>query len=282
MALLTIASLTLREVVRRRLLAAVAGLTLLLVGFTAWGLWKIADAAQAQNRPDVPAVGTYALVVLLLAYLFGVMLSVGAAFLAAPAIAGDVESGIALALLPRPIRRADFVLGKWLGLAALLVAYAAVAGTLELGVVRAVTGYVPPHPVDALAFLAAEGLASLSLATLLSTRLAPITSGIVAVVCFGIAWIAGIAQSIGFVLHNQSLIHATTALGLVLPTDGLWRAAAFNLDPTALAVAAMTDVARQSPFIVGAPPPPAFLWWTLGWLVAVLAAAVVSFARRDV
>jgi hypothetical protein len=43
----------------------------------------------------------------------------------------------------------------------------------------------------------------------------------------------------------------------------------------------MTDVTRESPFLVSAPPPAAYIWWTLGWLAAVLAAAVVSFNRRD-
>jgi hypothetical protein len=76
-------------------------------------------------------------------------------------------------------------------------------------------------------------------------------------------------------------VSATTAISLILPTDGLWRAAAFNLEPAVMAVAAMTNVDRQSPFLVGAPPPPAYLIWSAGWVVAVLAAAVVSFNRRD-
>jgi ABC-2 type transport system permease protein len=51
------------------------------------------------------------------------------------------------------------VLGKWLGLAALLVVYGGLTGGVELAMVRVLTGYLPPHPIQAVAFLAA-GLAA--------------------------------------------------------------------------------------------------------------------------
>jgi ABC-type transport system involved in multi-copper enzyme maturation permease subunit len=213
--------------------------------------------------------------------MFSVVLAIGAAFLAAPAIAGDVESGLVLAMLPRPVRRSDVVLGKWLGLAALLVAFTTAVGAIEFALIYRITAYVPPHPGKSIAFLIAESIVLLTLGLFLSTRLAPMTGGIVAVVLFGIAWVAGIAQSLGLVFHNQQLVSATTAISLIVPTDGLWRAAAFNLEPALLAVAAMTDVNRQSPFLVGAPPPPAYLVWTAGWIVALLVASIVSFNRRD-
>ena len=56
--------------------------------------------------------------------MFSFVLAMTAAFLGAPAIAADLESGVAQAMLARPIRRADLVVGRWLGLAAVVVAYA--------------------------------------------------------------------------------------------------------------------------------------------------------------
>lgn len=283
MPLLTIASLTLREAARRRLGTAVAALALMVVGLTAWAFWKLTTITGPSGTP-LPAVekaATFSILVLLLAYMFSVVLAVGAAFIAAPAIAGDVESGIVLAMLPRPIRRSDLVLGKWLGLAVLLAVFTAAIGALELATVYRITGYLPPHPARSIAFLTAESIVLLTLGLFLSTWMASITSGIVAIVLFGVAWIAGIAQSLGLVFHNQSLVSATTAISLILPTDGLWRGAAFNLEPAVMAVAAMTNVQRQSPFLVGAPPPNAYLIWSAGWIIAVLAAAVLSFNRRD-
>ena len=113
MPLLVIARLTLREAARRRLLHAVAILTVLVIGLTGWGISRITTFhdSNGQPLPHSEVMATTAGLVILLAYMFSFVLAIGAAFLAAPAIAGDVDSGLVLALLPRPLRRSEFVAG---------------------------------------------------------------------------------------------------------------------------------------------------------------------------
>jgi ABC-type transport system involved in multi-copper enzyme maturation permease subunit len=212
--------------------------------------------------------------------MFSVVLAVGAAFLGAPAIAADVESGIVLAELPRPIRRADLILGKWLGLAALVVCYALVAGEAELYVIDAVLGYLPPHPFLAVCYLIGQALVLLTLAILCSTRLSPITGGIIAIVLFGLSWIAGLLGVLGSTFHSQGLQTAGTVFGLILPTDSLWRGAAYNLEPAAL-LALSNGFAREGPFYVPLPPTTATMIWILVWSAGALALAIHSFNRRD-
>ena len=281
MNLLTILSLTLREAARRRVLTAVALLTLLALALTAWGMSALHGAMLRRGDSEAEAHAAFSILVLLLAYMFSVVLGVGAALAAAPAIASDVDSGVVLAMLPRPMRRADFVLGKWLALALMVVAYTFGAGLLELAVVHAVSGYWPPRPLVGLTFLASEALVLLTLALLLGTRLAPLAAAIVAVVLFGLGWIAGVAQTVALALQNEAVVRATTAFSLVLPTDAMWRGAAYALEPAVLAAAALADTRRSAPFIVGAPPPTPFAWWTAGWIAVALIAAVISFQRRD-
>ena len=60
-------------------------------------------------------------VLILVAFMFSFVLAMTAAFLGAPAIAADLESGVAHAMLARPIRRADLVVGRWIGLVAIVV-----------------------------------------------------------------------------------------------------------------------------------------------------------------
>lgn len=280
MPLLIIARLTLREAARRRLLLAVAILTIAIVGMTGWGFSRLPTFSQnGQPVPHSLVLTTAAALVIVIAYMFSFVLAVGAAFLAAPAIAADVESGLVLAMLPRPIRRSDLVLGKWLGLAALLGCYAALAASLELLSVRVTTGYVPPHAVLAVLFIVGEGLVVLTLALLLSTRLSPMTGGIIALVLFGVAWIAGIVQVIGTTFDNSAIVSYTTVASLLLPSDGLWRGALYNLEP-ALIIAASTG-ARDTPFAVTAAPTTAYILWALAWLVVMLALAARRFSRRD-
>jgi len=124
MPLLAIASITFRETIRRKLVLAVSLLSVIVMGLSLWGLSRLHTMAVTTGHPaPQDAAAAYALLVVLLAQMFSFVLAVGAAFLAAPSIAADVESGVALVVLPRPIRRSDVVLGKWLGLSSLLVAY---------------------------------------------------------------------------------------------------------------------------------------------------------------
>ncbi len=278
-----IARLTLHEAARKRLVIAVALLTLVLLGLVAWGFTKLIEGNHNRVNAISPVemLLNVVIIVILLGYMFSVILAMGAAFLAAPAIAGDIESGLALAILPRPIRRSEIVLGKWLGLAILLAGYTTVSIILALIVINLITGYTPPHPLGAIAFIVAQSLVVLTISLVGSTRLAPMTCGIIAVALFGAAWIMGIAATIGGALNNTALVNAGTVVSLILPTDGLWRGAVYNLEPAVL-LGITSQLARGNPFYVGAPPPPPYIIWAIGWVIVMIAVAMLNFRRRDI
>ena len=116
---LTLAALTLREASRRRVLRALALLTVVLLGLSAWGFSRV---AVAETDFGSLTSGQARLVAsqLLNLVMFGLSLiaALGTAFLAGPTLAGEAESGVALAVLARPVRRSSVLLGKWLGLVA--------------------------------------------------------------------------------------------------------------------------------------------------------------------
>jgi ABC-2 type transport system permease protein len=277
-----VAGLTVRELSRRRLVAAVGVLTVVIVGFTAWGLLRLAGAtADGAPLPPVAVRATAAGIVMLLAFLFSFVLALGAALVAAPAMAESIANGEILVLLARPIRRADVVLGRWLGSLAALVAYVALAGGVELLVVRATTGYAPPHPFVALAYLAGLAAVVTTAAVALATRLPALAAGTVAALLFGLAWIGGILESIGLALGNAGLADAGTIVTLAFPSDALWRGALFALQPAVLAAASATSAEVPNPFSVTAPPPGPLLIWACGWVAVVFAAGIAAFRSRD-
>ena len=279
----TIAALTLREAARRRLLTAVGILTLVMIIFTVWGFSRLPTLTCGGTPCSPVEIRTIAAgLLILVAYMFSVILAIGAAFVAAPAIAGEIESGVMLAMLPRPIRRAEIVLGKWLGLAILVTLYAGFTGALEFLGIKLAIGYVPPQPVLALLFLIGQGIVLLTLALFCSTRLSPITAGVVAVILFGLARLGGIAEAIGLAFQNETIAAVGTVMSLLLPTDGLWRGVAFFMEPVALiALASNQRAAAANPFFASSPPTTAFILWAVGWVVVVLGMAVFSFDRRD-
>ncbi len=282
-ATLTVARLTWREASRRRLLLALVVLTVVVVILSGWAFHLLAVNTPATIRFAGGVIRFESQFLILVAFMFSWILALGSVFIAAPSIASDIESGIVLALLPRPIRRSDVVVGKWIGLAALIVLYTLVAGALEIAAIDVATGYVPPHPLETMAFLSAEGLVMLTLALLLSTRLAPMTTGIIGVTLFGLAWMAGVAGDIGTVLNSAPLTRMATLSRYLLPTDGLWQAAVFSLepDPVLQLGRAAGRLLAGNPFFVSDAPPATYLAWVGVWIAGVLGTAIWSFARRD-
>src|SRR4051812_36308585 len=190
---LTVAGLTLREAARRKVLRALGGLTVVLLGLSAWGFYKLAaveiDGAGLTSG-EARLVASQVLNLVMFGY--SLVAALGTAFLAGPTLAGEVESGMALAVLARPVRRSTVLLGKWLGLVAFGSGFVAVAGLAEFVVVRATVGYWPPDPVVGLFLLAVQTTVLLTLGLLLSTVISPMASGIVAVGLFGATWVAGV------------------------------------------------------------------------------------------
>jgi ABC-type transport system involved in multi-copper enzyme maturation permease subunit len=251
-----------------------------VIGLTSWGFSRL---PTMKNVTPAEVRLASSQLTILVAFMFSGVLALGSTLVAAPAIASDIESGIALAILPRPIRRSEVLMGKWLGLAVLIALYAGLSGALEMLGIWLATDYLPPNPAATVVFVAAEGIVLMSLALLLSTRLAPMTGGVIALVLFFVAWIGGIALAIGQAFANDTIIAIGNGSRLLIPTDGLWHGAIYYLEPSdILAAARAAGRARAgNPFFAEAPLPAAYLGWVAAWLIAVLGLANWSFARRD-
>lgn len=283
-AILTIARLTVAETARRRILWVLLGLTLVSVALTTWGVERLVSIARVNGTAELQIQVGVSQVLILVAFMFSFVLAMTAAFLGAPAIAADLDSGVAHAMLARPIRRADLVIGRWLGLVAIIVAYSVGSGLLEIGAVALVSGYVPPEPLLAVSFLAAEAVVLLTLALLLSTRLPAIAAGAICVVGFGLGWMAGVFAGIGRFFDAGPLVTAAEASRWLFPADGLWRGTIYGLEPPAVVLVALGrggPAAEANPFFASAPPAIGFVVWSAAWVAVALALAVVSLRRRD-
>ena len=283
---LVIARLTVQEASRRRLLLALVILTLLVVGFSAWGFNKITTVTRSDGTVLPPAAVTAitSQLLIVITFMYSGVLALSAAVVAGPLISSEVESGLLLSMLARPVRRSEIVIGKWLGLAVLVAIYAAGSAFLEIAAVDWATGYVPPHPIDLVLFVGAEGLALLSVGLLLSTRLSGITGGVIALVAWLMAWIAGVVGDIGVSLQNQAIENVGTISHLILPTDGLWRGAVYAMEPDVIlaTLRAGGTIAQANPFAAVDPPPVQFLAWVVVWFALMLALSVWSFRTREI
>lgn len=277
----TIAAVTLLEASRRRVLVALVALTLVLLALSGWGFSRLATETGAGALTSGETRLTASIMLNLVMFGFSLIAALGTAFLAGPTLAGETESGIALAMLARPIHRSAYLLGKWLGLAVFGSGFVTLAGLAQCLVVNATVGYWPPQPAVALALLAAQTIMLLTLALLLSTAISPMASGVVTVGLFGATWIAGVIGGIGTSLGNDAVARVGTVSRMLLPTDGLWRGAMHALqDPSALVEFGGEEIVAF-PFLGVAPLTSTYLVWGAVWVVMIGALAATSFARTD-
>ena len=279
---LTIAALTLREAFRRRVVIALVALTVVLLVLSGWGFSRLAAEQGTDTLTSGQARLTASIMLNLVMFGFSLIAALGTAFLAGPTLSGETESGIALAVLARPIRRPAFLLGKWLGLVAFGSGFIILAGLAQCIVVRLAVDYWPPQPSVALAHLAAQTIVLLTLAVLLSTAVSPMASGVVAVGLFGATWIAGVVGAIGRSLDNEAVARVGSISRMILPTDGLWRGAmhAFQ-DASAVVEFGGGSEGEAFPFLSAAPLTTTYLLWAAVWVLMIWALAASSFVRKD-
>jgi len=270
---LVIARLTVQEASRRKLLLALVILTLIVVGISAWGFYKITTVTGPNGKPpsheEVIIVSSQLLI--FVTFVYSGVLALSAAVVAGPLISNEVESGLILSILARPVRRSEIVIGKWLGLALLVTIYAVGSAALEMIAVDWATTYLPPHPVELIVYL-------------LSTRLSGITGGVIALVAWLMAWIGGIVGDIGTGLQNEAVQDVGIVSRLILPTDGLWRGAINAMEPD-IVLAQLRGAgafARANPFAALDPPPIAFLLWVAVWFSVILVLSIWSFRTREI
>jgi ABC-type transport system involved in multi-copper enzyme maturation permease subunit len=277
-ATLTIASLTIREAVRRRLLLAFVAITVVIVGLSAWGFNRLSHSSSLTSGESHLAVPQ---ALILFMFMFSFVLALSASAIASPSISSEVESGVLITVVTRPVRRSEVLLGKWLGLALLLAGYAVGVCALEFAVVDWVSGFLPPSPVLVTVFLFAEGALLLTLALLLSTMMPVIAAGVLGVAVFGAGWLAGVVGSLGSAFNVAALRTVGQVGRFLLPTDGLWHAAIYYLQPQSLIVQHLAEGGRGDPFYAQGAPTWPYLLWVVCWFLIVLTAAVTSFERRE-
>lgn len=282
--MIIIARLTVRELIRRRVVWVLAILSIVSVALVGWGLERLVAIARADAVDEIQIAIGVSQILILIAFMFSFVLAMTAAFVGAPAIGGDLESGVALAILARPISRAEVMFGRWLGCAVVVVAYTVVSGLLAIGVAQLVSGYGPPEPFLAVAFLSGQALVLLTLTLALGSVLPSIAAGAIAVVGFGLGWMAGVMAGVAAALGVDLLGRVAEVSRWILPSDGLWRGVIYGLEPPLvllIAAGEAPELANANPFYAPAPPPLIFVIWSVVWIGLVLGLAARWFERRD-
>jgi ABC-type transport system involved in multi-copper enzyme maturation permease subunit len=280
--IVTIARFTIQEAISRRLILAGALLSLAFLGLFALGFGLIYHNSSDLSGPmsdtqEQAAFGTIMTVLGLYAvnFLAGFL----ALFLSVGAISGEIDSGALHAVLARPLRRAEFVVGRWLAYAGLIGVYVGLMAGLLLLSARLISGYTTPDPVRATLLMMLAAVVLLTISLFGSTLLSTLANGVVVFTLFGVAWLAGIIEFIGGALSNEAMLNIGTSVSLLIPSDAIWRGASYYIQ-SPLFLAGM-NAGEGIPFAGTAPPATPMVAWGLLYPLVLLGAAVLTFARRD-
>lgn len=278
--ILTIARLTIHEALRKRVLLAalVLGLAFLVIfgaGFY-FAYSAISEGPQSVGPPN-PAQRGALFIFFAMAGLYAVnfLMVMMAALLPVDTLSGEIRSGAIQSLVTKPVRRAEVMLGKWLGFWVILAAYLLLMAGGVLVIVRLIGNTSLPNVGLGLALMLLEATLLLSLAIAGGTRLSTLANGVMVFGLFGLAFIGGWIEQIGTLFANEAARNIGIIASLLVPSESLWQLAAYNMQP-----ALMRDI-NLTPFSPASVPSMAMVVWAAGYIVLVTVLGLWSFARRD-
>jgi ABC-type transport system involved in multi-copper enzyme maturation permease subunit len=276
-----LARMTFREAVRRRIVLTglVLGTCFLIIfsiGFHM--IYVSASEATAKAGQLVSRVAqSEGINFLILAGLYAVtFLSVAmGALLGADTLAGEISSGTIQTVVTKPIRRSDVVLGKWLGFALLLALYSLLmsGGTVLSVFVQA--GYSPPNLLAGVVLIYLEALLIMTISLAFSSALPGLATGGVVFGLYGLAFIGGWIEQFGSLIQNQTAVKVGIVTSLIIPSEALWRRAAFEMQTP------LSGALGMSPFGTISVPSTLMIVYAVLYLVVALAAAINTFQHRD-
>ena len=276
-----IAKLTFHEAIRRRIMLAglVLGIAFVIIYSvgTHFIYGQIAasvempsqmatDILRAESTNGFLMMGLYAATFLSVAM---------AALLGADTLAGEINSGTIQTIATKPIRRADIVLGKWLGFAELLGLYVLLlCGGIVLSTFVQ-SGHVPQNLFIGLGLIYMESVLIMTITLMLSAAFPALATGGIVFGLYGLSFIGGWIEEFGAALQIETAIKVGIITSLINPSESLWKRAVFEMQSPIM------NIFWGSPFGSHSVPSSLMKIYAGLYLAIVLILAIRIFQKRD-
>jgi len=276
LAIWVIARLTLREAARRKILWAALILGLAFLALYGVGVYFIQREIVRERTAATFIREMYNFLAMAGLYVVNFLVVMMTVLTSVDTLAGEIASGTMQAVATKPLRRREIVLGKWLGFAAMLAVYVALMAGGVAALTFALTGYGVPGLAGGLALMLLEGLTLLSVCILGGTLLSTLANGVLTFGLYGLAFIGGWIEQIGSLLRNEAAVNIGIASSLLLPSEALWKRAAFQMQPPLT-----RDLGALTPFSASSVPNEWMVLYAVLYIAVALALALRQFSRRD-
>jgi ABC-type transport system involved in multi-copper enzyme maturation permease subunit len=223
--MLTIAKLTLQEMLRKRIFLVALVLTSLFLVVYGLGIHLVFRESEFSL-----AMETIVSTQLLSAGLF--MASFIVAFLviftAVGTVSSELENGTLQTIIVKPLKRWKIIVGKYIGIGLVIAVYCLLVFAVIMLLNRNIS--IPlANQVKGAGIFCLQGLVLLSLVILGSTLFSTLNNGIIMVVLYGIGMIGGVLEQVGSFTGKEQLINIGIITSLMMPLDALYRKMLFTL-----------------------------------------------------
>jgi Cu-processing system permease protein len=215
------------------------------------------------------------LMTMMVLYAGSMMTSLMAVLTSCDTLSGEIASGTIHAIATKPVQRWCLVLGKWLGFCGMFTLYVMLIEGGSIAISWLETGYRPPHDAVVLTLIWLQAIVLLGVTMAASTRFSSLTSGAVSLGLYGLAFVGGWIEQFGSIQHVPACINLGILSSLIMPTDALWRRAAFKFQPPLLGAAGI------GPFSGSLVPSEPMVVYAVFYALLALLLAMILFSRRD-
>jgi len=276
--MLIIAGMTFREVLSKKIFYIVLVLTAMFLVVYGIALhFAVQDINKWGGVRNIQARLIFSQLLSLGLYFSTFMVALMAVFSTVGSVSGEIETGTIQAVIAKPLKRSELILGKFLGYTVMMLSYSIVIYLGILGITFISTGYEPSGLFSGLTSFLLIPLLLLVVSLCGSTFLSTMANGIMVFMLYIIGMVGGMVEQIGSMIENTALVNIGILSSLVMPSDALYRKMVFGL-----LTGPDNPVTAFNPFSTMYPPSGIMTVYTIAYLLIVLFAAIRIFNRRDI
>ena len=291
--MLTIARLTFKEALRKKILVAAIILSVLFLTVYGVGLHYATNAIEQESAQgvgrgmndgsiagaNIMAESSKKLLVLLGLYFSSSIVSLLAILSSVGVVSSEIENGIIHAMMAKPIRRRDIILGKFGGYAAMLSVYSALLFLSVLLLNYFIAGAALGNVPLLIALFIIQPLVFLAVTLAGSTAFSTLANGIAAFTLYIASAVGGMLEQIGAMLNNDMLVNTGIVTSLLMPADSIYRMiASLVINVPGGSISAMFF----GPFGAISAPSTAMVVYAFVYLVGFVGLASFLFSRKDI
>jgi len=277
MTTLVIARLTFREAGRRKILLAALVLGLIYLAIYAVGFYYVdQETTRSQFGPGLLELNQIRNFLFMAGlYVVNFLTAMMAVLTSVDTLSGEIASGTIHTLVSKPVQRWEIVFGKWLGFAGMLTLYLLLMAGGTVVLVYIISGYLAPNVLRGLGLLWVNAVLLLGVSLAGGAILSTLANGVLVFGLFGIAFIGGWIEQIGSFIQNQTAVNVGIISSLIIPSEALWKRAAFEMQSPLVAALGF------SPFTAASMPSLLMVIYGMVYAVLALLLAISLFNRRD-